>query len=272
MMNSVEAVNLQSKKCERKKCNTCVTASRVACSENILFEGLFLNVFFLYFQFCCLATTLAQYDGPAPPRLNIPGAIPLPAHRPNQQGRAVNGPIKVRRPNRPQPVVTEARFIDEAKPVNEETEDEYNPQQQHHPSPPSPPRALFTSEPQEFHQPEVPSNAQRFNIERPRAAQPRPQQQAQPQSQRPRAQNFDEQRQRPHHADDKPKKPVAQILRKYREENPDGTIVWGFENDDGSFKEETIGIDCITRGIYGYIDPDGEKRVRKTHFNYAIVT
>lgn len=43
------------------------------------------------------------------------------------------------------------------------------------------------------------------------------------------------------------KKPVAQILRKYRDENEDGSITWGFENDDGSFKEESIGIDCITR-------------------------
>lgn len=159
------------------------------------------------------------------------------------------GPVvRVRKPQRPQPANTEARFIDEHKPVNEEPEDEYNPQ---------PPRALFQpeqqQEQQQFQQ-EVQSNAQRFNVERPRPAQQRavqaPQQQ---QQQRPRAQNFDEQRphQKPHHSDDKPKKPVAQILRKYREENPDGTIVWGFENDDGSFKEETIGIDCITRGIYG---------------------
>lgn len=42
-------------------------------------------------------------------------------------------------------------------------------------------------------------------------------------------------------------KPVAQILRKYREENEDGSITWGFENDDGSYKEEFIGIDCVTR-------------------------
>lgn len=46
---------------------------------------------------------------------------------------------------------------------------------------------------------------------------------------------------------EKERKPVAQILRKYREEHEDGTITWGFENDDGSFKEETIGIDCVTR-------------------------
>ncbi|KAL7305716.1 hypothetical protein TKK_0001970 [Trichogramma kaykai] len=56
------------------------------------------------------------------------------------------------------------------------------------------------------------------------------------------------------------KKPVAQVIRRYNEERPDGTIVWGFENDDGSFKEEMIGIDCITRGKYGYVDPDGLRR------------
>lgn len=56
------------------------------------------------------------------------------------------------------------------------------------------------------------------------------------------------------------KKPVAQVIRKYREDNPDGSITWGFENDDGSFKEEIIGVDCVTRGKYGYIDPDGLKR------------
>lgn len=60
------------------------------------------------------------------------------------------------------------------------------------------------------------------------------------------------------------KKPVAQILRKYRDENEDGSITWGFENDDGSFKEETIGVDCVTRGRYGYVDPDGLKR----EYNY----
>lgn len=60
------------------------------------------------------------------------------------------------------------------------------------------------------------------------------------------------------------RKPVAQIIRKYREENEDGSITWGFENDDGSFKEEIIGVDCITRGKYGYVDPDGLKR----EYNY----
>lgn len=232
----------------------------------VFFEGLSLffcaslTQFFLSFisKFCCLASTLGQFDGPAPPRLNIPGAIPLPVLRPLQQGgRALPNPaIRVRKPQRPQPAITEARFLDEAKPVSEEPEDEYVPQHQQ-----APPRPQINAEPQEQqYQQEVQSNAQRFNVERPRPVQQQQQQQQQrnhqqqqPQPQRPRAQNFDEQRphQKPHHSDEKPKKPVAQILRKYREENPDGTIVWGFENDDGSFKEETIGIDCITRGIYG---------------------
>ncbi|XP_066584236.1 uncharacterized protein [Prorops nasuta] len=60
--------------------------------------------------------------------------------------------------------------------------------------------------------------------------------------------------------DTRGKKPVAQSIKRYREENPDGSIAWGFENDDGSYKEEVIGIDCITRGKYGYVDPDGVRR------------
>jgi len=47
---------------------------------------------------------------------------------------------------------------------------------------------------------------------------------------------------------------------RYRHENEDGSITWGYENDDGGFKEETIGIDCITHGKYGYTDPSGEIR------------
>uniref|UniRef100_A0A146LQ10 Uncharacterized protein n=3 Tax=Lygus hesperus TaxID=30085 RepID=A0A146LQ10_LYGHE len=56
------------------------------------------------------------------------------------------------------------------------------------------------------------------------------------------------------------RKPTSQVLKKYRDDNADGTIVWGYENDDGSFKEETIGTDCVTRGKYGYVDPDGVRR------------
>lgn len=60
--------------------------------------------------------------------------------------------------------------------------------------------------------------------------------------------------------EDGKRKPTAQILRKYRTDNDDGSITWGFENDDGTFKEETLGTDCVIKGKYGYVDPDGVKR------------
>lgn len=43
-------------------------------------------------------------------------------------------------------------------------------------------------------------------------------------------------------------------------QNEDGSITWGYENEDGTFKEETLGADCVVRGKYGYVDPDGQKR------------
>merc|ERR1711874_94401 len=49
-------------------------------------------------------------------------------------------------------------------------------------------------------------------------------------------------------------------LDRYKYKNEDGSITWGYENDDGAYKEETIGMDCITHGRYGYIDPNGEQR------------
>lgn len=63
-------------------------------------------------------------------------------------------------------------------------------------------------------------------------------------------------------------RPVAQTIRKWREENEDGSITWGYENDDGSFKEELIGTDCVTKGTYGYVDPDGNKR--EYHYETGI--
>lgn len=42
--------------------------------------------------------------------------------------------------------------------------------------------------------------------------------------------------------------------------NDDGSFTFGYEAADGSFKEETRGTDCVVRGKYGYIDPDGNKR------------
>ena len=64
---------------------------------------------------------------------------------------------------------------------------------------------------------------------------------------------------------------------RYRYENEDGSITWGYKNDDGGFKviffffflfllwlccvqEETIGKDCVTHGKYGYTNSYGEKR------------
>ncbi|VEN54958.1 unnamed protein product [Callosobruchus maculatus] len=58
----------------------------------------------------------------------------------------------------------------------------------------------------------------------------------------------------------KQRKPVVQILKKYRTDNPDGSITWGFENEDGTFKEETLGTDCTIKGKYGYVDPEGVRR------------
>ncbi|XP_058057712.1 uncharacterized protein LOC131208826 [Anopheles bellator] len=133
-------------------------------------------------------------------------------------------------------------------------------------------------------EPTGPSGAQRFGLERPQP-QPAPKQyrpapqpiQARPapQQQQVRGHYQDEEPRRPvsqhqpgrshsQQEENRKRKPVAQILRKWREEHEDGSITWGFENDDGSFKEETIGIDCVTRGRYGYVDPDGEKR----EYNY----
>lgn len=42
--------------------------------------------------------------------------------------------------------------------------------------------------------------------------------------------------------------------------NDDGSFTFGYEAADGSFKEETRGTDCVVRGKYGYVDPDGNKR------------
>ena len=53
--------------------------------------------------------------------------------------------------------------------------------------------------------------------------------------------------------------PVA-TLERYSHKNEDGSFTFGYIAADGSFREETRGVDCITRGKYGYIDPEGVKR------------
>ncbi|XP_055380918.1 E1A-binding protein p400-like [Condylostylus longicornis] len=52
----------------------------------------------------------------------------------------------------------------------------------------------------------------------------------------------------------------VQTIRNYSKVNDDGSFTFGYEAADGSFKEETRGTDCVVRGKYGYIDPDGNKR------------
>lgn len=56
------------------------------------------------------------------------------------------------------------------------------------------------------------------------------------------------------------KSPPVQTIRNYSKVNDDGSFTFGYEAADGSFKEETRGTDCVVRGKYGYIDPDGNKR------------
>lgn len=56
------------------------------------------------------------------------------------------------------------------------------------------------------------------------------------------------------------KQPPVQTIRNYSKVNDDGSFTFGYEAADGSFKEETRGTDCVVRGKYGYVDPDGNKR------------
>ncbi|XP_058116561.1 probable serine/threonine-protein kinase samkC [Anopheles ziemanni] len=275
----------------------------------------------------------AQY-GPAPPRLNIPGAIALPPIReerllPQQPPQVIRvrrpGAVRLAAPNaihHQQPSAL-PKFHDpstaEHKPVTEEPEDDFRPafipqlQQPHaHPSPapPSPAATPALQYPipadEQANERELQQNVlSRFNAQENRPAplqraqiperffatdkepqrfaaneRPQPQPQPTPKQYRPapqqtfrqpqqQQQHFQDEDRRPapqaprvhsQQEQDRKRKPVAQILRKWRDEHEDGSITWGFENDDGSFKEETIGIDCVTRGRYGYVDPDGEKR------------
>lgn len=56
------------------------------------------------------------------------------------------------------------------------------------------------------------------------------------------------------------RQPPVQTIRNYNKLNDDGSFTFGYESADGSFKEETRGTDCVVRGKYGYVDPDGNKR------------
>lgn len=68
------------------------------------------------------------------------------------------------------------------------------------------------------------------------------------------------QQQQPRTKESSPKEPPVQTIRNYSKVNDDGSFTFGYEAADGSFKEETRGTDCVVRGKYGYVDPDGNKR------------
>ncbi|XP_050532904.1 putative mediator of RNA polymerase II transcription subunit 12 [Daktulosphaira vitifoliae] len=74
----------------------------------------------------------------------------------------------------------------------------------------------------------------------------------------PQQQQFSQQRHKEQQQEKK--EPTAQTIRNYNKLNDDGSFTFGYEADDGSFKEETRGTDCVVRGKYGYVDPDGNKR------------
>lgn len=236
---------------------------------------------------------VAQYqEGPAPPRLNIPGAVPLPVLRaqgaPAQAYRSGPVLVRTRRPlkgrlqNPPAPLASSApaptpRAEFDAKPVTEEIEEPIDFQGPFVPSvgsSRSAPQLLSLPQPPPAHrapQPKLLPQSKFFEPnplgeddgqvvarfqpqERPAAAPAHKVLRPTPPSYRAVDQDEPQHRQQARPTpryNEREKKPVAQILRKYREEHEDGTITWGFENDDGSFKEETIGIDCVTRWVLG---------------------
>lgn len=61
------------------------------------------------------------------------------------------------------------------------------------------------------------------------------------------------------------KVPPVQTIRNYNKVNDDGSFTFGYEAADGSFKEETRGTDCVVRGRYGYVDPEGENFDTTSH-------
>ena len=59
---------------------------------------------------------------------------------------------------------------------------------------------------------------------------------------------------------DRVRTPPIQTTRRYSFFDDVGNYVFGYEAEDGSFKEEIRGLDCIVNGKYGYVDPDGIRR------------
>jgi len=63
----------------------------------------------------------------------------------------------------------------------------------------------------------------------------------------------------PNANDENRPKPV-QTTRRYSYFDEAGNYIFGYEAEDGSFKEEIRGLDCIVNGKYGYVDPTGVRR------------
>jgi len=59
--------------------------------------------------------------------------------------------------------------------------------------------------------------------------------------------------------------PPVQTTRRYSYFDEAGNYIFGYEAEDGSFKEEIRGLNCIVHGKYGYVDPSGIRR----EFNYV---
>ncbi|KAK9875022.1 hypothetical protein WA026_005832 [Henosepilachna vigintioctopunctata] len=183
-----------------------------------------------------------------PPRYSIPGAILVPQGRPPnsfRQGRLLAQepqPQILQRPRRPNPTVRPV--IEESIDQSSSFEDEVNK--------PFPTTIQFRPErPVPVLKQDIRDN---YPSERP-ALRPiaRQQEYREPQPIRtPQRQPVQQSR------------PAARIPARPLEDGEDtrrkNHITWGFENEDGTFKEENIGVDCIIRGKYGYVDPDGVKR------------
>lgn len=55
------------------------------------------------------------------------------------------------------------------------------------------------------------------------------------------------------------KEPAIKVLKSWNNKNADGTLSWGYISEDGSFKNETRGHDCVVRGVYGYVEQETGK-------------
>ncbi|KAB0802930.1 hypothetical protein PPYR_05116 [Photinus pyralis] len=240
---------------------------------------------------CCCALlavlTVSWVEAQLPPRITVPGAILVQPNRPQLRPHRLNQDniplaVRIRKPI--------ANALPISIPIREDNEDDQSLDGDDDLGRPNIPPQLATLK--QYSEDEPPLKPIQFRPERPiplpaprpnlrhlddeapvlrqparQLPVPPPQIQASQQQIRQKVRVVANPRpvQQHHHEEDdgrrnKNRKPPVQILRKYRNDNEDGSITWGFENEDGTFKEETIGADCIIRGKYGYIDPEGTRR------------